>query len=265
MRRELLGGAIIVAVSALLSLGGAWAMTARVTAQAQAREHAQREQLELLQARVASLERRAAASASPADPTLAASPSSQPPSRSPRHAGEPGQPGGWPGQPPDSPAGIARSGASGSSGALDLQAQPQVREAIQGLVRQQLDAERDQRDERRRERMSARTREEVAQLAKLAKLDQETEAQLAEVLVSERERMGELWRSVREGDASPEEVRQKMGELRAQTDQEAASMLDEEQLKLYQQQRAEQLERFMGRGPRQERGPEQDRRLQIAQ
>jgi hypothetical protein len=129
--------------------------------------------------------------------------------------------------------------------------QPQVREAVQGMVRDELAIEREERRIKRADRLKARVREEVAEFARSASLDKEGEAALAGYIAAEREEMMKLWEDARDAGLEPDEMRKKMEALRAATDQEVALILDEDQYKLYSEQRAEEVARFtQGRGPR---------------
>lgn len=249
--RGIIAALIVVAV---ISFGSAWAITAQGRKADQDALLTQRQELERVLARVELLEQKMR--------RLELRSDELPPAGRPlARASHPGPPPAM-GQPPGvEPLGRAQ-GAQPPAGVildpLDPEAAPQVREAIQGLVRDELAIAREERRVKRAERMKQRTTEEIAEFAKTARLDKEREAQLVEYISTEREKMMTLWEEAREGDTPREQLQQKMSALRAQTDHEVLAILDEDQYKLYAEQRAEELARFgqgrrgggPGRGPR---------------
>ena len=144
---------------------------------------------------------------------------------------------------------VAAQGASAPL--LAVTQNPEVREAVQGMVKEGLDIEREERHLRRTTRMKERAREEVMEFAREAGLSREVTEQLTEYVVAEREEMMQLRRASRDEGSSREEARQKMTALRARTDQEVATLLDDEAYALYERERAEEAARFeRGRGRR---------------
>lgn len=137
---------------------------------------------------------------------------------------------------------------------FDPNSQPEVREKIQGLVRDELAIEREERHKRRMERMKEHTREEATEFAQELGLDEESTKTFSDYIVSEREKAMTLWREGRDSDIPREELRAQMDELRKETDREVAVLLDEEQYKDYTAKREEELERFRNRGGRGGRG-----------
>lgn len=131
---------------------------------------------------------------------------------------------------------------------FDPNTQPEVREKIQGLVRDELAIEREERHKRRTERMKERAREDATEFAQELGLGSESTEAFSEYIVAEREKAMELWRSARDSDMSRDEIRAQMEELREETDREVAVLLDEDQYKDYLAKREEEAERFRGRG-----------------
>ena len=150
------------------------------------------------------------------------------------------------------PNAIARQGGKTSEVALaemfDPNTQPEVREKIQGLVRDELAIEREERHKRRAERMKERAREEASEFAQELGLSSESTEAFSEYIVAEREKAMELWRSARDSEVPREEVRAQLEELRKETDREVAVLLDEDQYKDYLAKREEEAERFRGGG-----------------
>jgi hypothetical protein len=232
MSQEMMRGAAIAVVGGLLSICGAWAISANAQRQLSAQLVEQRAVITHLEARIETLEalRHRAVSAPPTPQARVERPT--------KVAVTPGV-----------APGVAPSAAPLDP--MDPDVQPQVREAVQGMVRDELAIEREERRIKRADRLKARVREEVAEFARSASLDKEGEAALAGYIAAEREEMMKLWEDARDAGLEPDEMRKKMEALRAATDQEVALILDEDQYKLYSEQRAEEVARFtQGRGPR---------------
>lgn len=253
--KQVLGSIAALIVVAALSFGSAWAITAQGRKADQDALLTQRQELERVLARVDMLEQKMR--------RLELSPAQLPPPGRPlaraAHPGPPPAMGQAPGVDPLPRAHGEQPSAGVILDPLDPEAAPQVREAIQGLVRDELAIAREERRVKRAERMKQRTTEEIAEFAKTARLDKESETQLVEYISTEREKMMTLWEEAREGDTPREQLQQKMAALRAETDHEVSAILDEDQYKLYTEKRAEELARF-GQGRRGGGGQGQGRR-----
>lgn len=244
-KKQVLGIVSIIIAVAALAFGSAWAITSQGRQADQAALLAQRQELDRVLARVDMLEQKVRRldlnppGVLPDERPLARP---APPAHPPVGAGALGAP----------PAHYAQ-GTPPSGGVvldpLDPEAAPQVREAIQGFVRDELAIAREERRVKRAERMKQHTVEEISEFAKLARLDKESETQLVEHISTEREKMMTIWQEARESDTPREQLQQKMKTLRAETDHEVSAILDEDQYKLYTEKRAEELERF-GQGRR---------------
>ncbi len=138
----------------------------------------------------------------------------------------------------------AEPGLGGSMEAVGeaIEADPEVREKITSLVRDELEAERDERWERRRERWAERSEQRLDELNEQLALSPSQRTQLAAVLSDERDVLGELFRAARE-DGSWMEAREQADGIKAANDQRARDALDDEQYTGWQAMRAEDEER----------------------
>lgn len=229
------------ALAVLISLGAAWAMVSQQEQRAQDMLKQQAEQVVLLKARVDVLEQKLRLE--PQDATRpmalrAGERREQAPQGLPSTLAEDQR--GLPPHPQAAAEPLAQLG--------EPEADPRVRQAVQGLIRDELEIERQERELRRNERMKERTREEIAEFAKAHNLDSRSEELLLEQVNAEREQIRDLWRSMRDGDAKPEDMREQMTQIRAKTETEAESILEKEQFDAFKKQRQEEVERFMNRG-----------------
>jgi len=119
---------------------------------------------------------------------------------------------------------------------------PAVEETIGGLVRDQLDQEREQRMDRRRERMVERTAKQLAQLAIDADLDDAQVADLEEAITEERDAIFAIFRAARE-DGSWDEAREKADAIRLATDEDVAGTLNTSQREAWTTYREEETAR----------------------
>ncbi len=164
-----------------------------------------------------------------------------------------GEPGGGPGEAggafDEGPRGDEAGGlAVGGVGSID-EDDPDAREKVQTIVRDELEIAREEEWQERRTAMKARVEERVGRFAQEANLSQSQEKELSALIVSERERIMENFREARR-TFTFDEAREKAEAIRAETDAEAEKILDKEQLKLYREQREEESERWGGgRGP----------------
>jgi hypothetical protein len=118
---------------------------------------------------------------------------------------------------------------------------------LQALVKDELQQAERERDERRTERMRARTQEKIEALVKDAKLDAEQTQKLTAMLDAEQTEIRQLFRDARDsGDFAS--VREQVRTIRAQTDENALAVLDDEQKKAYANMREEERARFLGLG-----------------
>ncbi len=224
----------------MVSLGVAWAMSAHHASSAQEALSEQREALTLMQARVDALERRVRQLDGERDALASA----------PAPAARPGE--GAPQAPPRQDAAQAALGPRLSAEVLlDPEAQPEVREAVQGMVRDGLAIEREERRARRAEQMKKRMRSDVAAFAQRAGIEPQRAELVADQLSDEHDRVAALWSQAFEEGVAPDKLREQTEAQRAQTDREVEALLDEEQFARYQEYRAEEVARFTGqRGAR---------------
>ena len=99
------------------------------------------------------------------------------------------------------------------------------------------------RRERRRAAWDARTRERLTERFAATPLSEEQRESTLLALRVERESIGELFRAARDGGGF-DQVRKKIGELRAKTDEEVRGLLPEEKYAPYAEMRSEEAERF---------------------
>jgi len=131
--------------------------------------------------------------------------------------------------------------------------EPEVRERVSGLVRQELEdakqQEREQRQARRLEREEERTRELASSLG----LDAATGETFVKTLVGEREKMMELFGKARE-EGSFDEAREQVEGMRAETDMKMRKLLSDKQFEAYVASRDEEGGRWGGGGGGRGRG-----------
>ncbi len=115
---------------------------------------------------------------------------------------------------------------------------PEAREALQALVRDELDLARGERWERRMQRRAERQQAQIEQLTVDHQLSGDQVARLEELMEDEQEQIGDLFRAARE-DGSFDGARQQARELRQETDETVRDLLDEEQFAGWQEMRDE--------------------------
>lgn len=121
-----------------------------------------------------------------------------------------------------------------------------AREVLSGLVRDEIDSAREERREDRRRRMAERQERRLEQLVADVGLTDEQHEALGGLLADEREEVWVLFQAARE-DHSFGEARDQSEELRAQTDERAASLLEEGQARAWEAMREEEEARRSGR------------------
>lgn len=152
---------------------------------------------------------------------------------------------------PGEPAGAERPSAEGGLPADTRQAvlevlgadESPVREQVRRAVSEQWEELREERRSRRQAHMEERARGRLERAMRDAPLsDAQTESVLLDLRV-ERERIGELFRSGMHSEGF-DEVRRRIGELRAETDEGMESVLSPEQVGRYRKMREEEDARF---------------------
>ena len=120
-----------------------------------------------------------------------------------------------------------------------------VRESLGRVVREEMQTAREERFERRANRRAERRAEMVREFAAEQGLSDEAEETLTAAMDQENEQVMELFREARE-DGSWRSARAASEALRAETDEQLAQVLNEEQLEAWQALRQEGSSR---RGP----------------
>ncbi len=121
---------------------------------------------------------------------------------------------------------------------------PVIRERFRALVQEEQNRIQDEQLEQRRVRADELSHERVSQLAEKVRLSPEQVEWLNTQLDTEREQAGDLFAQVRRAEAGFPEVRDKVRQLRAATDERVKAQLDREQLAAYEELRAEERRRF---------------------
>lgn len=135
-------------------------------------------------------------------------------------------------------------GGATSVGAVSeaIEADPAVRDKITTLVRDELQAERDDRWQRRRTRREEQAAQRLDELTQEAALTSEQRDQLDTLLAGERDTVSELFRAARE-DGSWSEAREQADALRLANDESARGLLEETQFEAWQTMRTEESDR----------------------
>ncbi|HCP48560.1 MAG TPA: hypothetical protein DIU15_21155 [Deltaproteobacteria bacterium] len=123
---------------------------------------------------------------------------------------------------------------------------PDIRQRLGSLVRDEMEEQREQRREERREKRRQRME---AMLEELAEQHQFTDSQyqgLSDLISEERDEISELFRAARE-DHSFGQARERAQEIREETEAEAQNILNEEQYAAWSAKREEELARYYGR------------------
>ncbi|MCP4872324.1 MAG: hypothetical protein GY898_26790 [Proteobacteria bacterium] len=123
---------------------------------------------------------------------------------------------------------------------------PEVREQLGAVIRDEMDAAREERWEERRERSALRREERVEQLRADAGLTDEQADFVEGLLTDESEAVWAMFRAARE-DGSWGDAHDKADEMRADTDERAGEQLSDEQLAAYRAMREEEEARRFGR------------------
>jgi len=117
-----------------------------------------------------------------------------------------------------------------------------VRREMTQIVRDEFANMRGEWREMRRARHEARDGERLEKFAESADLDDEQVNQMSDLLAQERERVGELFRAARE-TYDFRGAREKVRELKGETDRTMGDVLDEKQLELWKEDRAQRQRR----------------------
>ena len=141
---------------------------------------------------------------------------------------------GTPGDKPDNGAPLA---------AVIDENDPEVREKVQSIVRDELDIAEEERWQERVKVMRERMKSHVGEFAEEANLSQTQEEEITSLLTDEREKIMEAFREGRR-TFDFNGARQRAMDMRTATDKKAEEILDEDQIKVYQERRAEEAERF---------------------
>jgi hypothetical protein len=123
---------------------------------------------------------------------------------------------------------------------------PQVRQRLEAVVRDQMEQQQSEAWEARREAMEARAREEFEQFKTEVGLTTAQGAELETMLGDEREQIFALFRGARQ-DYSFREARQQARATREATDERAAELLNSQQYERFLQWRDEERDRRRGR------------------
>jgi hypothetical protein len=123
----------------------------------------------------------------------------------------------------------SREQGAASPGGEDLDDNPDLREKVGRVVREELAQEREQRFEQRFERHAERRATMVANFSADQGLGAESEARLSQLMLAEHEQIADLFRQARE-DGTWHEARDEASELKDETDEVLKDLLDEEQL-----------------------------------
>jgi len=117
-----------------------------------------------------------------------------------------------------------------------------VRREVTQIVRDEFANMRGEWREMRRARHEARDEERVEKVADSADLDDDQINQMSDLLAQERKRVTGVFRSARD-TYDFRGAREKVGEMRKETDQALVEVLDEKQLELWKEDRAQRRSR----------------------
>lgn len=143
-----------------------------------------------------------------------------------------------------------REATDGQPSAAELDVDdPEVRMKLRNMIAAEREYQREQRWARRQERHEERVRERVQTLAQNSDLDEVTAQQVEDLLVVEIAEVSDMFRKAREkGEWG--ELRDKIGKVRRETDEEARALLGPDEFAKYEEMRDEEARRFGGRRDR---------------
>ena len=126
---------------------------------------------------------------------------------------------------------------------------PDVREEVQTMIRDEMDIAREDRWQERLVVMRERMAKRVAKFGEEAKLDSSQEKKLTDILTNEREQVMDAFREGRK-TFDFDGARKKAVDFRAETDKKVGDFLERDQLDMFLEDRAEERERWNRRGRR---------------
>lgn len=129
-------------------------------------------------------------------------------------------------------------GSNGTSSTPDFEDNPEARERVGQVVREEMEAAREERFERRFERHAERRTEMVENFSSAQGLDGATQARLQELMMVEHEQIADLFRQARE-DGTWHEARDEARGVREDTDEAISGVLDEDQMEAWTTEREE--------------------------
>lgn len=153
-------------------------------------------------------------------------------------------------------ASAAFTGGPGHRGRLDLDSHnvidalesndPDVRDRLGSLLRDEMDEQRESRREERREQRRQRAEEVLRELAEEHGFSDTQYQGMSDLLSDERDEISGIFQAARE-DHSYGEARDKAHEIREETAAQAESILSEEQYAAWEAKREEEMARYYGR------------------
>lgn len=133
-----------------------------------------------------------------------------------------------------------RRGRRGEDLASSLESpDPEVRERVSSLVREEMEAASEERWDQRRKRRTERIEQALTDFASAQSLTPADQDSLTDLWTDEREQIGDLFRKARE-DMSWGKARQEAEALREETDASVKAMLSEENYAAWVQMREEE-------------------------
>lgn len=123
---------------------------------------------------------------------------------------------------------------------------PAVQARVRDVMRRELTALRQERRESRWSKRQERATKRFEQMAERANLTQDQVEVLEPALLEERDKIRTIFRDARQNQEFGK-AREKVQEVRKQTDAEARESLDEDQYKEYEKMREEEAQRWGGR------------------
>lgn len=129
--------------------------------------------------------------------------------------------------------GVAR-GFAGSAGAgTPSTDEPEFQETVREIVADERDREREEQMDRRRERSRERTQETLEEFVAKANINAQQREQIGTLWNDERDQMFSMFTEARSGDRDFREVRDEARQLRRNTDEQAKTVLSEDQFEVY--------------------------------
>jgi len=115
---------------------------------------------------------------------------------------------------------------------------PEVREQLGKIIREEMATARNEAIERRMQRRAERQEMMVEEFVASHGLDEEQASRMTEIMLKEQDQISQLFLQARE-DGTWHEARNEAMELRTESDQALAELLDEEQMSAWQEARDE--------------------------